>query len=152
MNKKILTTVILVGVLATGAFAYNRNCQNGGQRGMVRGQFSQQGMQQRGMKKGLNHRVGMQMFANLNLSNDQQFKLSILKDEMRLEMRKIRGTQPQARMINFIGANGFDKKSFMKETDSMQTKMTTIKANHMEKVFKILTEEQVSQLKKNLNS
>ena len=152
MKKKILATVVLVGVLATGAFAYNRNCQNGGQRGMMQGHFFQQGMQQRGMINGMNHRVGMQMFTNLNLSNDQQFKLSILRDEMRLEMRKIRGTQPQARMINFIGDNGFDKKAFIKETDSMQTKMTTIKVNHMEKVFKILTEEQVAKLKKNLNS
>ena len=151
MKKKILAIVVLVGVLATGAFAYNRNCQNGGQRGMMQGQFLQQDIQQRTMKNGMNHHFGIQMFANLNLSNDQQFKLSILRDEMRLEMRKARGVQPQY-MMNFIGANGFDKKAFMKEVDSKQTKIMTIKVNHMEKVFEILTKEQVGKLKKNFNS
>ncbi len=164
MKKKIVATVVLAGVLVTGAFAYNQNCQNGGQRGMHKGQFFHQGMQQHGMSKGMMnqgqnmHRKGMsryggmQMFSNLDLNKDQQFKLSILRDEMRLEMRKMIGGQPQSRMLNFIGDDGFDKKAFLKEVDSKQTKMMEIKANHMEKVFKILTKEQIVELKKNLSN
>ncbi len=52
------------------------------------------------------------MFSQLNLTNDQQFQLSILRDEMRLEMRKIRGAKGQGRMMQFVSDNGFDNESF----------------------------------------
>ncbi|HIP44877.1 MAG TPA: hypothetical protein EYG93_06060 [Sulfurospirillum arcachonense] len=155
MTKKILVTAVLVGALASGAFAYNKDCQNSGQRGMKSGQSTQQGMMNKSHKmnkKGMGRHGGMQMFSQLNLSDDQKFQLSILKDEMRLEMKKLRGAKKQGKMVKFVGDDGFDKKAFMKEADSRHAKMMTIKANHMEKVFKLLTKEQIAELKKNLNS
>ena len=155
MTKKILVTAVLVGTLATGAFAYNKDCQNGTQRGMMQGQNAKQGMhkQNRKMhKQSMRKRGGMQMLSQLKLTDEQQFQVSILRDEMRLEMKKLRGAKHQGKMMQFVGDNGFDKKAFMKEADSKHTKMMDIRANHMEKVFKILTKEQISELKKNLNS
>ena len=155
MTKKILVTAVLVGTLATGAFAYNKDCQKSGQKGMKQGQSTQQGMMKKGHKmnkKGMSRHGGMQMFSQLNLNDDQKFKLSILKDEMKLEMKKLRGAKKQGKMVKFVGDDGFDKKAFMAEADSKHTKMMAIKANHMEKVFKILTKEQVAELKKKINS
>lgn len=160
MTKKILVTAVLVGSLASGAFAYNKDCQNSGQRGMKNQQEMQQTqkrgwhgykMRQKGMKHNDNQHMG-QMFSQIKLTDDQQFKLSILRDEMRLEMKKLRGNKRQGKMLDFISEKGFDKDSFVKEADKNHEKMIDIKANHMEKVFKVLTKEQISELKKNLNS
>ena len=165
MTKKILVTAVLVGTLATGAFAFNKDCQNGGQKGMKNQQNMQQQTQKKGWhgykmrQKGIQHNDnmmgrngGMQMFSQLNLTDDQQFKLSILRDEMKLDMKKLRGAKKQGMMIKFVGDNGFDKKAFMKEADTRHTKMMAIKASHMEKVFKILTKDQIAELKKNIKS
>jgi len=163
MKKTILVTAALVGTLTTGAFAYGGN-GNGNGKGMK----NQQGMQQQTQKKGwhgnkmrqngnqhnnmMRQRGGNQMFSQLKLTEDQQFKISILRDEMRLEMRKLRGVNKQGKNLKFLGSNGFDKKAFSKERTEMQEKRIALRADHMEKVFKILTKEQIAELKKNLNS
>jgi len=162
MKKTILATVVLVGVLGTGAYAYG-NCDGSGQKGMM----NQQNMQQKSKQcsrsthkmnqKMVQHHGkmgrhgGMQMFSQLNLSKDQQFNLSVLRDEMKLEMKKLRGVSNKGKMLQFVGDNGFDKKAFMQSADIKHTKMMEIKANHMEKVFNLLTKEQITELKKNLN-
>ena len=153
MTKKILVTAVLVGSLASGAFAYSKDCQNSGQRYMKSGQSTQQCMtneSRRMNRKSMGRHGGMQMFSQLNLSDDQKFQLSILKDEMRLEMKKLRGAKKQGKMAKFVGDDGFDKKGFMEESDSRYAKMMTIRANHMEKVFELLTKEQIAELKKKL--
>jgi len=167
MKKSILVTAVLVGTLVTGAFAFggNGNCDGSGQKTMKNQQAMQQQTQKRGWhgykmrQKGIQHHnnignrgAGMQMFAQLNLTDEQQFQLSILRDEMRLEMKKLRGVNKQGQMLKFVNENGFDKKAFMKDRNEMQTKRLALKAEHMEKVFKILTKEQIAELKKNLNN
>ncbi len=163
MKNRIITALAVVGVLTTGAYAYGGfgNCDGSGP-----GMRNQQGMQPQAQNRGwggnkmnkkrngmmMGNRGGMQMFSQLNLTNDQQFQLSILRDEMRLEMRKIRGAKGQGRMMQFVSDNGFDNESFVKASDERHTKMLKIKSDHMEKVFKILTKEQVAQIKKNLNN
>ncbi|WP_024953912.1 Spy/CpxP family protein refolding chaperone [Sulfurospirillum arcachonense] len=159
MKNKILAAVLVVGTLATASFAYNQNCPNYGQRGMMQrqgmpqqGMMQGQGMRQKGMmQRGMHRFGGMQMFSNLNLTNDQKFKMSILRDEMKLEMKKLRGVRGQGKMMNFIGDAGFDKAAFTKYSNDKHQKMMNIRINHMEKVFKILTKEQVAQLKNNIN-
>jgi len=155
MTKKILVTAVLVGTLATSAFAYNKDCQNSGQRGVKNGQANQQGMMRKSHKmnkKGMSRRGGMQMFSQLNLSDDQRYQLSILRDEMKLEIKKARGVRKQGQMMNFLNDSGFDKDAFKKDINARQQKMLDLKAIHMEKVFKILTKEQIVELKKKLNS
>jgi Spy/CpxP family protein refolding chaperone len=108
-------------------------------------------MRQKGIKHSSNQHMG-QMFSQLKLTDEQQFQISILRDEMKLEMKKLRGAKQQGKMAKFIGDNGFDKEAFTKEANTMKTKKIVLKADHMEKVFKILTKEQIAELKKNLNS
>lgn len=93
----------------------------------------------------------MNMFQNLKLSNDQRYNISILREEMRLDMRKLMGPDHRKEMSNFITSNGFDKAGFIKEANEMHDKMLKIKADNMEKMFKLLTKEQITQLKKNIN-
>ena len=177
MKKTLLATVVLVGALTTGAVAYNQNCKNGGencQKGTQQGMMQGQGKNQKGMQqneqikkkgwhgykmrqKGIKHNdnsmqnsYGTQMFSKLNLTDDQKYKLSILKDEMKLEMKKLRGPKKQNKMMKFVNDSGFDKKAFTKEAESKSTKRIALRANHMEKVFKVLTKEQIAELKKNL--
>lgn len=160
MKNKILATALVLGTLTTASFAYNGNCQyNDGQRGVKQGQEmnNQQGKMQRGMKQG--HKMSkrgigrdseMRMFYTLNLTNEQKFQISVLRDEMRLEMKKQRGPRNKGRMVEFISDSGFDKSAFIKNSNERHAKMTELKAAQMEKVFKILTKEQLAELKKNL--
>ena len=169
MKKQILVTAVLVGALATGAFAFGGNCDCNAQ-GMKnkQGMKNQQNMQQQTQKKGwhgykmrqkrIQHSDNMMMgqrggmLAALKLTEDQKFQISILRDEMKLEMKKLRGSKKQGKMMKFISDNGFNKKAFIKQSDENHSKRVAIKANHMEKVFKILTKEQVVELKKNLKT
>jgi len=141
MKKIILATVVLVGVLTTGAFAYagHGNCNGQGMK-------NQQGMQHKMQKR------GNQIFSSLNLTQEQKFKISVLRDDMKLEMKKLKGINHQSKMLKFIGDNGFSKKDFIKQSEDNHAKVVSIRANYMEKIFKILTKKQIVELKKNLNS
>jgi len=118
-----------------------------GRMGMMSGQMGMHGQKGMGMMGG-----GMQMFSQLNLTSDQQFKLSILKDEMRIEMKKfMHENHKQNSMGTFLKGNSFDKGAFKEHMNEKHKKMLNLKADNMEKAFKILTKEQISQLKKNLS-
>lgn len=170
MKKRVLLTVAIVGTLTTGAFAYNQDCLRGNYPAMMNQQGMQSGINQskkhgwqghKMRKKGImlssnsnmpmmGARYGgmMPILATLNLSDEQRYQLSILRDEMRLEMKKLRGLPQQGRVLKFVKDGKFDKSAFKKEMNQKHQKMLDIKANHMEKVFKLLTKEQVSELKK----
>ena len=163
MKKNILVAAALIATLSTGAFAYNqnkgdcngmykqqnntqmqKNCMNDGmQKGMKKGM--KQGMNKKGMKK--HGRDGMRMFAQLNLTDEQRFEMSILKDEMKLEMKKSRGFKKQYNIVQFITEDGFNTEEFKKFASENQTKKLNLKADFMEKAVKLLTKEQLVQLK-----
>lgn len=154
MKKNILVAAALIATLSTGAFAYNQGNCNGQrmQQNNMQSKYMQKGMMNQGMQKGMmkksmNKRRGMRMFAQLNLTNEQRYQLSILKDEMKLEMKKARGFKKQNRAMQFFSANGFDKAAFIKSANEKHAKRLELRANFMEKAFKILTKEQVAQLK-----
>ena len=172
MKKITLLAVALGSALTVGAFAHGmNNQQNMPNQGMMNGQgagmmMNSQNMQ-RGNCMGMNgksmHRGnvigmrgsmmngGMPMFSQLNLTSEQQHQLSILRDEMRLEMKKQRYSGKQmGQMGTFFKGDNFDKDSFKSNMNGQHEKMLTLRANHMEKVFNILTKEQRVQLKKNL--
>ena len=153
---------------------YQQNMQSGqGMMGMMGGQQGMMNGQQRMMGSGMagNHGAncgastmghgmmgsggmmhgGMQMFSQLNLTSEQQYKLSILRDEMRLEMRKqMHNAQPMGQMGSFFKGDNFNKDAFVKQMDTRHEKMLDLMANNMEKAFKILTKEQRAQLQTNM--
>lgn len=159
MKKTVLASALVIGLLSTAAFAFNQNCPNFGQRGM-QGNMpgSQQGMmmnqkgncnmQGKGMYGMKGQRGGMMpMLANLDLTQEQQYKLSILRDEMKLEMKKSMGMNQRPDFSKFITTDGFDKEAFTKSMDERHEKMIALRAAHMKKVFAVLTPEQIAKLK-----
>jgi periplasmic protein CpxP/Spy len=141
--KKTILSLAVVAALASGAFAMGMggNCQNGGQDGMGgKGSSMQQGMHGRGGHE-------MRLLQNLNLTDDQRHKLAILQSEMKLEMTKMRDPKVKSKMQGALTGESFDKKEFIKTSNEMHAKMTELKANHMEKVFNLLTKEQRAELK-----
>ena len=140
--KKTILSLAVVAALASSAFAMGMggNCQNGGQGGMMQGQ----GMMQKGMHGGGHE---MRMLSQLTLTDDQRHKLAILQSEMKLEMTKLHDPKMQAKMQGALTGESFDKKEFIKTSNDMHEKMITLKANHMEKVFNLLTKEQRAELK-----
>ncbi|WP_331775609.1 Spy/CpxP family protein refolding chaperone [Sulfurospirillum sp. 1612] len=154
MKTKILLGTLLAGALSASLYASGYNMPNNNP-GMMGPQNMQRGnMMNCNHKKGMKamHKRGgrMMMFANLNLSPEQRYQLSILRDEMKLDMKKARGFKRQGKMVQFIKGDHFDKDAFIKYSNKMHEKMVEIRANHMEKVLKVLTKEQVTQLKQNL--
>lgn len=141
--KKTILSLALIGAIASGAYAFGGGaCQNGGQGGM---------MQEKGMMQGMHGRGGgheMQMLRQLNLSDDQRYKLAVLQSEMKLEMTKLHDPKMKNKMQNLLTGESFDKKEFIKTSNEMHEKMIALKANHMEKVFNLLTKEQRAELKK----
>lgn len=156
MTKNILATAALVGALSTGAVAYTQD-KDDSERQNIQQQSKQsqfckhQKNMKNNMQKRKNHtmhkRDGMRMFTQVNLSDKQKYEISILQDEMRLEMKKSRGYTPRNPMIDFITDDGFDKDAFMKDANSRHTKMLQTRADFIDKAFKVLTKEQITKLK-----
>jgi len=144
--KKTILAISAVVALSTSAFAFGgMNCQ-GGQGGMGQGMMMQGG----GMQKGMHGGMGMQMFQNLKLSDEQSHKLAILQSEMKLEMTKLHDPKTMNKMQDFMTGDSFNKKEFLKFTGENQAKMNALRADHMEKVFNLLTKEQRAELKVNM--
>ena len=145
--KKTILAVATVVALSSSAFAFGGgNCQ-GGQSMMGQGMMMQGGGMQQGM---MGRQGGMQMLQSLNLSDEQRHQLSVLQSEMKLEMTKLRDPKMMKKMQDFMTGESFNKKEFLKVTSENQAKMNTLKADHMEKVFNLLTKEQRAELKANM--
>jgi len=149
MKRTILTLATLVALGTTGAFAYgmNGNCQgmpSDGMSMMQGGGMGGQGMMN-GNKGGM--MMGMPMFQQLDLTDDQRHKLAVLQSEMKLEMTKLRDPKMMTKMQDLMSGESFNKKEFIKLHTEMHEKMVAVQADHMEKVFNILTKEQRAELK-----
>ncbi|MBN1838477.1 MAG: Spy/CpxP family protein refolding chaperone [Campylobacterales bacterium] len=144
MKKSILTLATLVALGTTSAFAFG----GGGCQPMQgNGMNYDRGMMHGGKGDGM---MGMPMLMldQLNLSDDQRHKLAILRSEMKLEMTKLRDPKMRTKMQDLMSAESFDKKAFIKMHNEMHEKMLALQADHMEKVFNVLSKEQRLELKK----
>lgn len=145
--KKTILAVATIVALSSSAFAFGGgNCQ-GGQAGMGQGMMMQGGGMGQGM---MGRHGGMQMLQSLNLTDDQRHKLAVLQSEMKLEMTKLQDPKMMSKMQDFMTGESFNKKEFLKLTGENQAKMNTLKADHMEKIFNLLTKEQKAELKANM--
>ena len=145
MKKTILTLATLVALGTTSAFAFGggqcQNMQSG--LGMMQGGC---GMGGSGMMMGGKGGM-MPQLMQLNLTDDQRHKLAVLQSEMKLEMTKIRDPKMMTKMQDLMTADSFNKKEFIKIHNEMHEKMLALQADHMEKVFNLLTKEQRAELK-----
>ncbi len=146
MKKTILTLATLFALGTTSAFAFGGQCQNMQPgMGMMQGGGMGGGMMMYGGGRG--GMMGMPMISQLNLTDDQRHKLAILQSEMKLEMTKIRDPKMMTKMQDLMTADTFNKKDIIKIHNEMHEKMLALQADHMEKVFNILTKEQRAELK-----
>lgn len=144
MKKTILTLATLVALGTTSAFAYSGgNCQGMQSDGM--GMMQGGGMGGQGMMHG--NKGGMGMVEQLNLTDDQRHKLAVLKSEMKLEMTKLHDPKMMTKMQDLMTGESFNKKEFIKLHTETHEKMLALQADHMEKVFNLLTKEQRAELK-----
>jgi Spy/CpxP family protein refolding chaperone len=145
MKKTILTLATLVALGTTSAFAFGggqcQNMQSG--MGMMQGGC---GMGGSGMMMGGKGGM-MPQLMQLNLTDDQRHKLAVLQSEMKLEMTKIRDPKMMTKMQDLMSSDSFNKKEFIKIHNEMHEKMLALQADHMEKVFNLLTKEQRAELK-----
>ena len=149
MKKTILTLATLVALGTTSAFAFGGgNCQGMQSDGM--GMMQGSGMGQGGMMMH-SGRGGMGMMEQLNLTDDQRHKLSVLQSEMKLEMTKLRDPKMMTKMQDLMSADTFNKKEFIKLHNETHEKMVAIQADHMEKVFNVLSKDQRAELKTLMN-
>lgn len=147
MKKTILTLATLVALGTTSAFAFGggqcQNMQPAQGMGMMQGGCGMggAGMMMHGGKG------GMGMIQQLNLTDDQRHKLAVLQSEMKLEMTKLHDPKMMTKMQDLMSGESFNKKEFIKMHNEMHEKMLALQADHMEKVFNLLTKEQRSELK-----
>ena len=89
------------------------------------------------------------MFRGLNLTKEQRFKISIISDEMKLEIKKQMGfaSHKFGSLKKYLTENGFDKNSYLKDKKAKLQKLLEIRADAMEKAFKVLTPEQIKMFK-----
>jgi len=145
MKRTILALATLVALGTTGAFAFGSSqCQGGMQGGMMPAMM-QGGMMMHGGERGM--MAGM-MFDRLDLSDDQRYKLNVLRSEMKLEMAKLHDPKSMQKMQDLMSADTFDKKAFIKVRNEMHDKRVTLEADFLEKAFTVLTKEQRVELKK----
>lgn len=158
MTKKIIVAGLVTLALGASAYAYGPNHQNvngmqqGAQQNMMHNKMMgqnthQNGMQQKGMR-GQNGMMGA--LANLNLSAEQSKQISILQAEMRLERTKNMPASRGEQMKQFVSEKGFDKDAYLKTMTERQTSMASRRAEQMDKIFKILTPDQIKKLQRTL--
>lgn len=118
----------------------------------MKGNYIHSGSNNQAMHKGMikNNMMhnSMALLSKLNLTNDQKNKLSTLYKEMFNEMQKVMHPTGFKGMMDFIDKDGFDKESFKKTMNTRHKNMMDFKINHMDKVLKVLTKEQLFQLSK----
>lgn len=132
--KKIITTVALVSVLGTAAFAgYNKGCENKGQN------FNKQHQMKKMHKKQMRSSHGfMPLLKKLSLTTSQ--KDSIKKIMQETFSKKIS-------KYSAFTQDSFNKNQYVKDSMNHRDNMIKSKAETISKVYKVLTKKQKIQLK-----
>ncbi|MBD3795665.1 MAG: Spy/CpxP family protein refolding chaperone [Epsilonproteobacteria bacterium] len=100
--------------------------------------------------KKMGHRGEIPMFANLNLTDAQKKSLQDLRQSAKADRKNSMMKRHGDVMASSITANGFDKAKFIQNSTKEFNAMIVQRADHMEKIFAILTPAQKAQLAKNL--
>ena len=133
-KAKVLTSVVLSAVLATGAFAA---CDSKGKHGMKEGNHHGKMMMksQRGGKGFMQMRSIMQQ---LNLSDEQRTEIKKIFKDARAEKETLNDA---------FTKSTFDKQKFIKIMSEKRDNMIKSKANMIEKVYSVLDSKQKEQFK-----
>jgi len=133
-KAKVLTTVVLSAVLATGAFAA---CDMQGKQGMKQGNYHG-----KMMKKAHHNKKGFMQIRSimkeLNLSDDQKTQIKKIVKESRKDKQTLNDAFTEST---------FDKQKFIKIMSEKRENMLKSKADTIEKIYSVLDSKQKEQFK-----
>ena len=82
----------------------------------------------------------------LKLTKEQEDKIAELNKEFRAEMAKLHIGQKSINKDPFVTKNGFSKEGFKKEANDRMQKVLDLRAEHLAKIYAVLTPEQQKSL------
>jgi len=95
----------------------------------------------------------MPMFAKLNLSDAQKESLKALRESSKMDRKNHHLMKKHGEvMAGAISEKGFDKAKFIQNSTKEFNAMINARADHMEKVFAVLTPAQKAQLASDLQA
>ncbi len=143
MFKKIILATALTTAMSISAFAA---CEGGMGKGM--GAEYNEGCKIEKGKKGGKHGSCGEMGKNImslstvKLSAEQKTKIDSINEEFRSEMAKLHIKDRPMMKDPFAVAGGFNKESFKKERIEKMQKFIEMRAEHLAKIWAVLTPEQ----------
>jgi len=138
MRTKILVGAVVMAVAATSVFAAGRYCDaSNSNMGNGMGQKHMQGEYKKGQhgNKGFNIK---KMFKALNLTSQQQTKIEAIVKNHKSNKKS---------MSDAFTKTGFDKTKFIEFASNKRENMIKSRADMIEAIYSILTNEQKLQLK-----
>ncbi len=141
MLRKIILATVITGALSISAFAAcgSGMCSDkGGACGMEKGAKGKMSKQKRGGEMG----GGIMSLSTVKLSTEQKTKIETINEEFRSEMAKLHIKDKPMMKDPFAVAGGFDKEAFKKERADKMQKHLDMKAEHLAKIWAVLTPEQ----------
>ena len=82
----------------------------------------------------------------LKLTKEQEDKIAELNKEFRAEMAKLHIGQKSMNKDPFVTKDGFSKEGFKKEANDKMQKVLDLRAEHLAKIYAVLTPEQQKSL------
>lgn len=138
MFRKTILATAIVGAMSMAAMAASDNCDMSQKGGMG----MQKGMHKRGgMDAGMGAKEMMSL-KTVKLTAEQKTKIDAINEEFRGEMAKLRIQNGPMMKDPFVVAGGFDKEAFKKEKMEKMQKHLDMQADHLAKIWAVLTPEQ----------
>jgi len=137
----ILKKVVLVGIIgAITVISINAKDGCG---------FGERGEMMRDFREGFSIKG---LFRKLDLSNEQRDAIRANRIDMMEHMRSQRNNSESKKSIDFISIDGVDKEKMINSTIAKVKATATIKADFLDKNFKVLTKEQKEEFVQLLNN
>lgn len=143
MFKKIILATALTTAMSISAFAA---CEGGMGKGMGAG-YNEGCKIEKGKKGGKHESCGemgknIMSLSTVKLSAEQKTKIDSINEEFRSEMAKLHIKDRPMMKDPFAVAGGFNKESFKKERIEKMQKFIEMRAEHLAKIWAVLTPEQ----------
>lgn len=88
------------------------------------------------------HGKGFMFLKGVELTPEQKYNISIIRDEMNLEIRKLMGSEDMSKNSQYFTEKQFDKNSFLKDKKAEFDKHIEVRAKYMEQAYNLLSDEQ----------
>ena len=139
------TKLLLASMIAATAIFAAPQCDKGAGNCGPSGQGRMGGGQGGYMDKGMMFGTPMSL-KTLKLTKEQDDKIAELNKEFRAEMAKLHIGQKSINKDPFVTKNGFSKEGFKKEANDRMQKVLDLRAEHLSKIYSVLTPEQQKSL------